>query len=254
MSRNNSEFSTDFWGDSPVGLADVPTLKRMSTRRWVHENIYEQILTGKLQPGLKLTQQQLADQYQVGQGLIREALFQLQQLGLVEIVENRGFFVTRMDAEKFLEAYELRELHDGLAARRCCGRITSRQVEELEAQAVRIHQLGMENKEMEMGLLDRAWHDRLVEISGNGILNRLTNNYRFVLRKFIWDWPHQQKDLDQTLAGHRKILAAIRENQPEQAERLAREHVYRARWDLEEHIRNGKFPPGEVRSRPRREV
>ena len=241
MNPASSDLSSRvFGGDASDGVAvDVPA--RMSTRRWLHEHIYDQILTGKFQPGMKLMQQQLAEQYQVGQGMIREALFQLQQLGLVEIVENKGFFVTQMNAEKLLEAYELRELHDGLAARRCCGRITPAQADELAAMARRIYELGLEDKEIEMGLLDRAWHDRLVRISGNRILSRLTDNYGFILRKFVWDWPHRQRDLNQTLEWHTKILAAIRENQPETAEQLARDHVYHARLNLEERIREGQF-------------
>jgi DNA-binding GntR family transcriptional regulator len=241
MSRTSNGFSSHISFGGTSGVAEMAPRERISTRRWLHERIYDRILTGELRPSSKLQQQQLAEEYKVGQGMVREALLLLQQLGLVEVVENRGFFVSQMNAEKLLEAYELRELHDGLAARRCCGRITPDQVEELQAMARRIHQLGLEDQEMEMGLLDRAWHDRLVEISGNNILSRLTENYCFVLRKFIWDWPHRRRDLEQTLDWHTKILAAIRENRPEEAERLAREHVYRARLDLEERIQKGQF-------------
>lgn len=217
--------------------------QRLTTRRWLRDCICQKILSGKHQPGSKLVQEDLANEYNVGRGILREALLQLQQLGLVEVVDNRGFFVAQLNTKKLLDAHDMREVHDGLAARLCCGRITLPQVEELEKIVRRVHQLGLQGKTVAMGCLDREFHDRLVCIADNGILSDLVGKYRFYLRKIVVDRPCDVRILEETLHEHLAIVEAIRNNQPDEAERLARAHVRKVRLENEERIKNGEFRP-----------
>lgn len=217
--------------------------QRLTTRQWLHDCICERILSGKHRPGSKLIQEDLANEYNVGRGILREALLQLQQLGLVDVVDNRGFYVAQINAKKLLDAHEMREMHDGLAARLCCARITPRQADELEKTVRRIHQLGDEGKTMDMGFLDREFHDQMVGIAGNDILSDLVGKYRFYLRKIVVDRPRDATVLDETLREHLAIVDAVRKNQPDEAERLARAHVHKVRLENEERIKNGEFRP-----------
>jgi DNA-binding GntR family transcriptional regulator len=226
-----------------IGVAETGRPQRMTTRRWLHDQICERILSGKHRPGSRLAQEDLANEYKVGRGIVREALLQLQQLGLVEVVDNRGFFVTQLNPKKLLDAHEMREMHDGLAARLCCERITPAQADELIAMAKRIYQLGLEGKNLEMGYLDRDLHDRLLRIAGNEVLFDVVSKYRFLLRKIVVDRPRERRNLDETLDEHMSVLTAIRENRPDEAERLARAHVHKVRVENEKLIQSGKFRP-----------
>src|SRR3954468_5844451 len=89
------------------------------TRHHVREKLQGMILSGERRPGSKLRQQELAEHFQVAQGVVREALLELQAYGLVETIDRRGMFVTQLDEGKLLEAFEVREMHEGLAARLC---------------------------------------------------------------------------------------------------------------------------------------
>ncbi|MBN1555812.1 MAG: GntR family transcriptional regulator [Phycisphaerae bacterium] len=215
--------------------------QRVTTRQWLHDCICERILSGKHPPGSKLVQEDLANEYNVGRGILREALLQLQQFGLVDVVANRGFFVAQLNAKKLLDAHEMREVHDGLAARLCCGRITPEQADELETIVRRIHQLGVEGKTMDMGFLDRQYHDRLVAIAGNDILSDLVDKYRYYLRKIVVDRPQEPRIGEETLHEHLAVIDAIRHHRPDDAERLARAHVHKIRLENEEKIRKGEF-------------
>jgi DNA-binding GntR family transcriptional regulator len=242
MDSTTNGFSSRFSLDSAPVESTPP--KRMSTRRWLHDRIYERILAGQHPPGSKLSQQHLAKQFQVGQGMIREVLLQLQQFGVVEMVENRGFFVTKLDAKKLLDAYELREVMEGLAARLCCRQAKPEQVDELMAMAERIHELGMKEQYLEMGYLDRQFHNQLTEIAGNVVLSDMVSRYRFLVRKIIWGKgpvERTRKSIDETRDEHIGILTAIRQNQAELAEQRMRNHIRKVRVLHEERIRKGDF-------------
>ena len=89
-----------------------------NSRHRVSEEIEQMILAGTLRPGQKLLQQQLAKQFGVALGVLRESLLELKAIGLVDIIDNVGMFVAELDARRVLEAFEIREVHEGLAARR----------------------------------------------------------------------------------------------------------------------------------------
>ena len=151
--------------------------RRMVSRHQVRDSLQRMILAGERPPGTKLVQQQLAKRFGVAQGVVREALLELQAFGLVETIDNRGIFVSELDTPKLLQAYEVREVLEGLAARHCCQRASRADIRELYATVERIYSLGVEGKLEERGLLDRQFHHKTVLIAQNQILTRLTEAY-----------------------------------------------------------------------------
>src|SRR3954464_6195958 len=93
-----------------------------TARGRVREDVRRMILNGELKPGTRLTQQHLAKRFGVAQSVVRESLLELQFSGLVHMVDNLGIFVGDMDTATLLQAYEVREMLEGLAARGCCER------------------------------------------------------------------------------------------------------------------------------------
>jgi DNA-binding GntR family transcriptional regulator len=218
---------------------DVAVAKRSSvTRHHVRDALQRMIISGERRPGSKLRQQELAEHFHVAQGVIREALLELQAYGLVETIDRRGVFVTKLDREKLLEAFEVREMHEGLAARLCCDRVTRAQVRQLMDMAEEIYQLGTAQKLTEMGSLDRGLHSQLIHLCGNKMLARLADNYR-VLGKFV------RADRDPTAVRdeHLAILQAIGDGRADDAERLIRQHVAAARLAVEKQLDSGDFEP-----------
>jgi DNA-binding GntR family transcriptional regulator len=104
--------------------------------------------------------------------------------------------------------------------------------------ADQVYELSKQGKEVEMGKLDRDFHIRIILLSRNGILVRLAETYRALgmtvrasrMPKVI----HEE---------HHKIVDAIENNLPDEAERLARQHVAEAGHMIESDARQGKFVP-----------
>ncbi len=191
------------------------------TRHAVRDHIARRIAGGDYQSGMKLVQRNLANEMGVSRGVVREALFELSGMGLVETMDHRGAIVNDFNDERLVECYELREVLEGLAARRCCERITIKQLRDLRAMADEILRLYRDGKDEEGGRLDREFHLQLVQIAGNRLVERLTSTYA-VLGKVI---TNPNRDPELVHSQHQMILNDIQAGDPEQAERSAREHI-----------------------------
>ena len=147
-------------------------------------------------------------------------------------------FVSGLDAEILLSAYEIREMFEGLAARLCCERASRSDLRDLAELAEENLRHGSHRDLEAMSSLDRQFHSRIVQISRNPLLARLTEGYR-VLGMFV----RASRDIRQVHDEHLEIVKTIEANQPEIAERLAREHVRAARRAIERQVGEKTFVP-----------
>src|ERR1019366_10570991 len=114
-------------------------MKTRVARHEVRDEIQRRILSGESKPGERLSQQSRARELGVAQGTVRESLLELKWLGLVESVDHLGVFVDNLDACRICEAYEVREVMEGLAARLACGHAGRADIAELRSMADNIY-------------------------------------------------------------------------------------------------------------------
>lgn len=205
-------------------------------RHQVREEIQRRILSGESQPGERLTQQSLARELGVAQGTVRESLLELQWLGLVESVDRLGVFVGKLDAARLSEAYQVREFLEGLAVRLACDHVSRADIAELRRMAEHVWELSQEQRYDEMGAADRAFHLKIVNLSRNRILARLTEGYR-ALGMAV----RASRDPRIIHEEHLRLVDAIESNRPDEAESLARAHVRQARLNIEQQAARNEF-------------
>jgi DNA-binding GntR family transcriptional regulator len=223
----------------------VAPKEQTTARRRVRDRIQQAILTGEYPPRSRLPQMRLAKHFGVAQTVIRESLLELQFCGLVEAGDNLGVFVSELGPQRLLQAYEIREVFEGLAARLCCQRASRADIGRLVDLAERAYRSGQAVQEAEMGALDRQFHQTSIVISANEVLQRLTEGYR-VLGMAV----QAERDIREIRGEHLAIVAAIEANRPEEAEHLARQHVRKAREALDRKITAGTFEPRWVANGP----
>jgi DNA-binding GntR family transcriptional regulator len=224
--------------DGQVMKGKVKAAPGAVARHHVREEIKRRILSGESKAGERLSQQSLARELGVAQGTVRESLLELHWLGLVESVDHLGVFVGTLDAPRICQAYQVREVLEGLSARLSCGNAGRTDIASLREMADEVYKLAKKGKEEEMGKLDRALHFHITELSRNKILLRLAETYR-VLGMTVRASREPQVIHDEHLA----IVQAIEDNNAEEAERLARKHVEQAASMIETQARQGKFVP-----------
>ncbi len=224
-----------------IRLRAAPASRKSSTSRVVRHDVREEIerriLSGESKPGERLSQQSLARELGVAQGTVRESLLELQWLGLVESIDRLGVFVDKLDVARICEAYLVREVMEGLAARLACRSAGRSDIAELKSMADRIYKLAQED-DAETASLDRAFHLRITEMTRNDTLLRLSKTYRalgMTVRAF--------REPAVIHAEHLRIVEAIEHNFSEEAERQARLHVLGAREMIEAQAQLGQFTP-----------
>jgi len=222
---------------------------RLVARHEIRDSLQQMILNGEQCGGAKLVQQQLAKRFGVAQGVVREALLELQAYGLVETIDNRGMFVSQLSTQKLLDSFDVREMHEGLAARLCCNHVTRLEIRELQEMAEQMNALAKKLKLMKMASLDREFHRRLMQFSRNSMLIRLAENYR-LLGKVI----QISRDPDEVRNEHLAILKLIEEGKADEAEAVTRAHIRTAKKDLETQIAEGKFVPRWLAGHPEPEL
>jgi DNA-binding GntR family transcriptional regulator len=210
-------------------------------RHHVKEEIQRRILSGERKAGDRLSQQSLAKELGVAQGTVRESLLELQWLGLVDSIDRLGVFVEKLDAARICEAYQVREVLEGLGSRLACDHVGRAGIAELRQMADDVLKLAKQNDVQQMGATDHAFHLRIMSLSRNKILIRLAETYR-ILGMAVW----AARDPKIVHAEHLRIVDAIESNQADEAERLARRHVRDARRAIEKRVEEETFVPNWV--------
>jgi len=209
-----------------------------TARHRVREDVRRLILSGELRPGTRLTQQQLAKRFGVAQSVVRESLLELQFSGLVRSVDNLGIFVNDLDTGLLLQAYQVREMIEGLAARLACERASRADIKGLYEMVDSIYRAGTEDHDGDRGHIDRDFHHRIILISQNVVLARLTEAYHVLGTVLTAKRNHEFIRNE-----HHAIVKAIEDNKPDEAERVARLHVKGVRDAIDEQVAAGKFTP-----------
>jgi DNA-binding GntR family transcriptional regulator len=150
--------------------SDNGRMESRTLRERVYEVLRDDILSGHLGPGAELSEVARAERLGVSRGPIREAPRLLCAQGLVTMQPRRGAYVSVLTRQEFLEAYQVREAIEALAARLVSARLHDDDIVALEA----LHE------EMRIAVRDRAvqrffdanqrFHLSLVALSGNGRL------------------------------------------------------------------------------------
>jgi DNA-binding GntR family transcriptional regulator len=169
------------------------------------------------------------------------ALKKLEQEKLVQAIPRRGFFVRRFTKEEVLEAFELREILEGLAARRAATIITPVQAERLRSffPDAEISESGQGIKRYSDE--DRRFHHFLIELGGFDLLNDILENYNIITVSYRVDvMEGLVRHPKETLPEHRSLIEAIASGKPDLAEKLARQHFARSRQQLLKELEQAK--------------
>src|SRR3569833_3622035 len=124
--------------------------------------IEEAIVSGELEPGTVLRQEQLSEQFNVSRTPIREALRRLAALGLVSFVPNRGVRVRTLSREELQEAFLVRAELEGLATEVAATKITPEQLEALDAVEKRFSAISLDLRARKTCAARSSWFCLLV--------------------------------------------------------------------------------------------
>lgn len=201
------------------------------------EVISEEIVVGKLSPGEKLNEVELAKRFDVSRGPVREALRRLAERNLVVFLPNAGAKVASFTTEYILHLLEIREQLEGVAAKLSAMHMSSKEKADLrvlfEAHAAAVD--ATEDNSYIQHPADLDFHYVIIKGSRNPILfDILCGDLYPQLRMFRRRHQSTPGRGNRALEEHRRILTAIEENDPELAELFMQKHISAARENLKQ--------------------
>jgi DNA-binding GntR family transcriptional regulator len=212
---------------SPIKLDSYKPLREV-----VSETVREAIVNGTLKPGERLMEIQLAEELGVSRTPIREAIRKLELEGFLIMVPRRGTYVADISLKDINEVFEIRTALEVLAAGLAAERITGEELEQLERLLVQIGEYIDAGDTDRIVEADGLFHDILYKASRNDRLVGIINNLREQLTRFrsiSMSYPGRIKN---TLEEHRRLVEAIAQSEPEQAQQAARDHMENAEQTL----------------------
>jgi DNA-binding GntR family transcriptional regulator len=208
------------------------------------------VLSGEIPSGTRLRQEAIAREFGVSRTPVREALRQLQALGIAQVEHNRGAVVRGPTARELREAYEVRAELEGLAAELAATRIGDEQLARLR-EAQRLFRRSIETliSRRRHSRHEPAWdddsdwvrgndlfHQVIQEAAGNELLLRtISELHRSFPRALTWSALSESSALlEENVRQHNAILEAIEGRDPTAARERMVDHI-RAAGELIAH-------------------
>lgn len=182
--------------------------------RWevVFDQLRALILTGELQPGERLVENDLADRFAVSRGPVREAIRQLEVTGLAVRTQRRGSFVAPLAAPDVAEIYTLRAAIEELAIRRALIKPAPQMLLTMRLQLEEMRRKPDGDPGRDLAEVDLAFHSAIYEAADHRRLQAVWASLGDPLRLMIaLTGRRLAEEHEVTITGHEEIYdAAVR--------------------------------------------
>lgn len=167
----------------------------------VYARLGEAILDGRLAPGQRLRDQELAEWLGVSRTPVREALQRLERVGLVEVSPHRYTRVSQPNDKFEADTFELVAYNMGIAVRMATARCSD---ETLELALTQLDEMVAASRADDHGALAQTSHAFFREVTiatGNVALIQFIREYEIAIRRNLTRWrPFIDSPLDRTAA------------------------------------------------------
>jgi DNA-binding GntR family transcriptional regulator len=214
-----------------------------------HENLDQKaylilknmIVKRKLLPGDKIHQEKLALDLGISRTPLVSALKYLEKEKLVEAIPRKGFYVRLFTKEEMISIFELREVLEGLAARRAARNISDVQINKLQNFFKKFKGFTDITDISAYAKEDRRFHNFVTEISAKEFLKSILENYNIISYSYqLVTSEGLVRTPNETIREHRAMIDAICNKDQDLAEDIMRQHLKKGIAVLRQEIEKEK--------------
>ena len=194
----------------------------------VYQEIKKLIEGRQLLPGAKIPQEKLAKELGISRTPLISALKFLEHEKLVEVKPRRGFFVRLFTVDEMVSIFEIREVLEGLSARRAAKHLTKKDANALQLIFKDFLEVDDITDYQAYAKADKQFHLFIADIGSKEFLNTILQTlniislaYQNITSEGLISEPNE------TIKDHMKIVDAICNHDPEMAEHLMRDHLHK---------------------------
>lgn len=194
----------------------------------VRDAILGEIAAGRMGPGERIIQEQIAATLGVSRQPVQQALLLLRDQGVLRDAPGRGLEVAALEPDQVEHMYQLRAVIEGLAARLAAERGAAQAAKAGAALIEAGRKAAASGVVSRMVAADVKFHALIYSLSGNPL----------IAPAMAAHWTHMQRVMGEVLVRdetprdiwdqHAAILDAVARGQAERAEQLASSHITQA--------------------------
>lgn len=197
----------------------------ISLSKAVYDDLYRQILSGKLPPGERITEMQVSQSMVISRAPVREALKRLAEDGLIVLVPRSGCYVAEPTPAEIDELYEIRKRLEAMALEYGFDKLDRKRLKKLRdefAECLNLSETKLLKKEIQ---LDMQMHNLIAEASDLKYLQAILAKMRARIQVFRVRIARCFDHASAALQEHMEVLDAVIERDKELALESLRRHI-----------------------------
>lgn len=195
----------------------TPLTRKIPLYQQAYNEIKKAILTGKFVPGTKISENILAEQFQVSRTPLREAIRQLQQEGLV-ISDGVSTTIVELNVKDFEELCHCRLILEKEVIKLSLENITDEDIQILDRFLEQAEQHSANPEDyLEVLKYNAQFHDHIINCCGNKRLVQLLSQTRSLLLLYRANALFKASNKLDFIKEHRDILNALKERNADKA-------------------------------------
>ncbi|MCK5237471.1 MAG: GntR family transcriptional regulator [Deltaproteobacteria bacterium] len=208
-----------------IRVLDHAIEKPLTLREKIVDFIKDSITSGRLKPGERVPEQEIAESFGISRTPIREAFRQLESEGFISFIARKGAVVSHITAKDVSEFYAIKSLLDGYAARLACAKFTDKEIAKLKSLNQQMEKCAEKNDVKGFFRLDNQFHDIFLKASGNEKLYALSHQIVQQFERYRITALSVPGRLAISVTQHKDIIKAFSDKNVTQVEALVRDNA-----------------------------
>lgn len=208
-----------------VTLEPVQTREYSPIREEVFTMLRQAILTGKLQPGDRLVERELAEQLGVSRTPVREALRKLELENLVTHIPRKGVVVSEISKKDVIDIFDIRASLEGLASRLAAQKATKEDLHDLREMVAEMSEATANNDSERLNEIHDEFHRKLFDIADSPRLIQMINSLIDYISRFTKTGYAIPGRSSAAMHEHMELLESLEGKDSARAETLAESHI-----------------------------
>lgn len=215
-----------------------PLGKHLTLREKILVSIREEIVSGHIMAGSRVSESELAERYGISRTPIREAFRQLESEGYLKVIPRRGAVVSEFSPKDVEEFYAIKSIMEGYAARQACEKLNAKDLDRLQAINDKLAELARIGDIERFFKIHSFFHELFIKAADNEKLYELINGLVTKFQSLRFTSLNLPGRMEVSVLEHEKIIDAFRKKNGNLAETLVRQNaVYGGRV-----LMNGTIP------------
>lgn len=205
-------------------MTNIKPLPRLTLGRQIRDALVRRIVSGELEPGTRLVETRIADEYGTSQAPVREALRELEAIGMVETRPRRGTFVRHFIQQTLRESYVVRAALEEAATRLAIPAGTL-PFAALETDVTAMRDAAERGDTQAIGAASVSFHRHVIDAGGNELLKHAWEALQIEARTAV-TLLAVEPNLNEVADEHEELLTVLRSGDLTAACQLTRDHQW----------------------------